>query len=106
VVRRIFNIKPEHVHRNILLVKSLVNSPNIVAADIVPSALVISQAELGWGDGGTSESGVLGESLIGKGGKDEQIKDTGLGDPVDFSELCDTSIQVSEPTTWNTEIAQ
>lgn len=43
VILRILDIEPEYIYRHALFVKALLNSANVIRANIVPPALVVPQ---------------------------------------------------------------
>ena len=88
VVLGVLNIKPENVNRDILLIEPLLNTPDVVGADIVPSALVIAQRPMRRELDCSGQLRVLTEDLVRRGSrKEKDVKNTRLGDPMGFSRL-------------------
>jgi len=88
MVLGILDIQPEHVNGDILFIEALLHAPDVVATDIVPSALVVSQRPVRRKLNSSGQFRILAEDLVGRGsGKKEDVKDTRLGDPVGFSRL-------------------
>jgi hypothetical protein len=88
VLLRVLDIKPEDINWHIFLIKPLLHCPDILWADVVPSALVIPQTPVGRKHGGTSELGVLLKDVLRcRARKEEEVQNTRLRDPVCFRRL-------------------
>ena len=84
----ILDIEPEDVNRDILFVKVLLHTPDVVGADIIPPTLVITQRPMRRKLNRSSQFRVLTEDLVWRrSGEKEDVKNTRLGDPVGFSRL-------------------
>jgi len=88
VVLGILDIQPENVNRDILLVEALLHTPNVFGTDIIPSALVITQRPMGRKLNRSGQFRVLTKDFFRRGSrKEEDVKNTRLGDPMGFSRL-------------------
>ena len=84
----ILDVEPENIDRDVLFVKSLLHAPNVVAADIVPSALVVSKRPMWRKLNRPGQSRILAENMVWRGsGEKENIKNTRLGDPMSLGRL-------------------
>lgn len=79
----VLDIQPNNIHRHILLVKSFRNSPNIVRANIVPSALMMAKSEERRQSARSGQTCVLLEDGgWSRAREQEDVEDTGFGNPV------------------------
>ena len=88
VVLGILDIQPEDVNRHIFFVEPPLHAPDIVGTDIVPPALVIAQRPMRGKLDRSGQFRILAENPVWCGSrKEEDVEDTGLGNPMGLSRL-------------------
>jgi hypothetical protein len=78
-----FNIEPNNVIWNIVVIKLVVNLVNVILVDVVPTTLVVGDGEILRHARLTSQASILAENIFASGTKEHKnVQNTSFRDPM------------------------